>query len=346
METAMRLVSFVFAFFVFAAGAAPPAHAQVSPDVVAAAKKEGRVSFYTPLIADQVVRPLAAAFKAKYDIAVDFTRLDSNLVILKILQEYRAGRGTADVFTASLGIEELIAAGALRQFHAESATPLPAQFKDSHGFWVANRIYILGPAINTNLVAAGDRPKGFDDLLLPKWKGKIAWRPNNLTGAPGFIGNVLLSMGEEKGMAYLKKFAGQNPVALQVSDRAVLDQVVAGEYPLALSITNHNVGISRKEGAPVAWLPFEPAMVLTEQMGLTKLGPHPNAALLFVEFALSREGQQVFQKAGYVPSRPDVPPLDPELSPATGHFKANIVSPETVVKNRRHWDEVYRQLFR
>lgn len=342
----MRLASLIVAVTLFALGMAPSAQAQVSPDLIAAAKKEGRVSFYTPLIVDQVVRPLAAAFRAKYGIQVDFSRLDSNLVILKVLQEYRAGRGTADVFTTSLGIEELIAAGAIRQFHAEAANGLPAQFKDRNGFWVANRIYILGPAVNTNLVPLADRPKGFDDLLAPKWAGKIAWRPNNLTGGPGFIGNVLLSMGEEKGMDYLKKLAGQKPAALQISDRAVLDQVVAGEYPIALSISNHNVGISRKEGAPVAWLPFEPAMVLTDQMGLTKLGPHPNAALLFVEFTLSREGQIVFQQAGYVPSSPNVPPLDPELSPATGHFKANIVSPEIVEKNRRHWDEVYRQLFR
>jgi ABC-type Fe3+ transport system substrate-binding protein len=346
METAMRLASFSFAILALMLGVAPPGAAQVSPDVIDAAKKEGRVSFYTPLITDQVVRPLAAAFRAKYGIPVDFSRMDSNLVILKILNEFRAKQGVADVFTTSLGIEELIQSGAIRQYHAESANDLPRQFKDVHGYWVADRVYILGPAINTNLVPLVDRPKGFEDLLLPKWTGKIAWRPNDLTGAPGFIGNVLLSMGEDKGMTYLKKLAGQKPITLQMSDRAVLDQVVGGEYPLALSITNHNVGISRKDGAPVAWLPFEPAMVLTEQMGLTKLGPHPNAGLLFIEFALSREGQSVFQKAGYVPSRPDVPPLDPELSPTTGHFKANIVPPDVVEKNHRHWDDVYRQLFR
>jgi hypothetical protein len=131
-------------------------------------------------------------------------------------------------------------------------------------------------------------------------------------------------------MAYLRKFAQQKPIALQISDRAELDQVVAGEYPLALQITNHNVGISRKEGAPVEWLPLGRAMVLTDQMGLTKLSP----------------GQEVFRKAGYVPSRPGVPPLDPKLSPEAGGFKAIYVTPEMVRQNRRHWDDVYRQLFR
>jgi iron(III) transport system substrate-binding protein len=342
----MRLASIFFAMVLSAVRLAPAYAAGVSPDVIAAAQKEGRVSLYTPLIVDQVVRPLAAAFRAKYGIDVNFQRLDSSLLLLRILQEFRAKRADADVFTTSLGIEELIQAGAIKPFHAESADGLPSRFKDSHGYWVANRVYILGPAVNTNLVPEAERPKTFNDLLAPKWAGKIAWRANNLTGAPGFIGNVLLTMGEEKGMAYLKKLAAQRPVAVQISDRAILDQVIAGEYPMALSMTNHNVAISRKEGAPVTWLPLESSMALTEQIGLTKLGAHPNAGLLFVEFVLSREGQEVFQKAGYVPSRSDVPPLDPGLSPASGHYLANFVPPDVVEKNHRHWDEVYRQLFR
>ncbi len=81
----------------FALGALPPANAdEVSPALIAAAKKEGRVVFYTPLIVDQVVRPLAAAFRAKYGIPVDYARMDSDSVVLKILNENRAGHGGAD----------------------------------------------------------------------------------------------------------------------------------------------------------------------------------------------------------------------------------------------------------
>src|SRR5437764_7532644 len=98
----MRLMSFFIAILLFAFGGSFPSRAQVSPDVIAAAQKEGRVFFYTPLIVDQVVRPLAAAFREKYGIEVEFSRMDSNLVILKILQEFRAGRAAADVFTTSI----------------------------------------------------------------------------------------------------------------------------------------------------------------------------------------------------------------------------------------------------
>jgi iron(III) transport system substrate-binding protein len=345
-----RSLAQVFALFLAAAIAFQPATrvraAELGPDVVAAAKKEGRLTFYTPLIVDQVVRPLVAAFRAKYGIQVEFVRMDSSAVVLKVLNEYRAKRPVADAFTTSLGIEPLIAAGSTRAFRVPGMDVLPAGYKDPNNHWAADRVYVLEPAVNTKLVAPADRPKSYDDLLDPKWAGKMAWRPANLTGSTGFIADVLMGMGEEKGMDYLRKLARQKVVTVGASDRAVLDQIIAGEYPMALAMTNHNVEISRKDGAPLAWMPLSPAVIFSEQIGLTALATHPNAALLFADFVLSREGQTVFQKAGYIPSRPDVPPLDPKLLPAAGGFKANVATPEYVEKNYKHWDDIYRQLFR
>jgi iron(III) transport system substrate-binding protein len=328
-----------------ATGGAPTKAADIDPQIIAAAKKEGRVTLYSPLIVDQIVRPLVAAFRAKYGIQVDYIRMDSDAVVLKVINEYRAHRATADVFTTSLGIEPLIASGAIRKFRSGNVDELPAQYRDPNSYWVADRIYVLEPAVNTKLVPASERPKSYEDLLDPKWSGKMAWRPSNLTGSIGFIASVLTGMGEAKGMEYLRKLAKQKVVLLAVSDRAVLDQVVAGEYPMALAMTNHNVEISRKEGAPVDWIPLQ-GMIFSEQMGLTAQGPHPNAALLFLDYTLSREGQSVFRNAGYIPARPDVPPLNPKLLPAAGGFKASVATPAFVEKNRKHWDDVFRQLFR
>ena len=112
------------------AAGAPAKAADISAEIVAAAKKEGRVTFYTPLIVDQIVRPLVAAFRAKYGIQVDYIRMDSDAVVLKVINEYRAHRATADVFTTSLGIEPLIASGAIRKFRSGNVDELPAQYKD------------------------------------------------------------------------------------------------------------------------------------------------------------------------------------------------------------------------
>src|SRR5262245_5959798 len=320
--------------------------AEISPELVAAAKKEGRVALYTPLIVDQIVRPLAAAFRAKFGIPVDYQRLDSNQVVLKVLNEHRARRVTADVITTSLGIQGLINAKALRPFQSMSAAELPAHYKDPNGYWASVRLHVFGPAVNTNLVKEADRPKTYDDLLDPKWAGKMVWRRQNMTGSTGFIANILATRGEQQGMDYLRKLARQRVITVSISDRALLDQVIAGEYVMAIAMTNHNIEISRKEGAPLAWIPLEPAMMTSEQIALTTLSPHPNAGMLFVEYALSREGQGVFQKSGYIPSKPAIPPLDPKLLPATGGFKANVFSPVTVEQNLKRWDDIYDQLFR
>jgi ABC-type Fe3+ transport system substrate-binding protein len=341
-----RLTCFLLSVLLLALPGKTARAAEIDPALIAAAKKEGRVTFYTPLIVDQIARPLTQAFSRKYGIAAEFLRMDSDAVVLKILNEYRAKRSAADVFTTSLGIAALVQSGAARKFQSVSADALPAGFKDPNGYWLADRVYVLEPAINTKLVAAADYPKTYDDLLAPKWAGRMVWRPNNLTGATGFIGNILFGMGEEKGMELLRRLARQKVITLQMSDRAVLDQVVAGEYPLALAMTNHNVEISRKDGAPVAWMPLEPTIIFTEQIGVTTLGPHPNAGLLFLEYTMSREGQELFQKAGYIPARSDVPPLNPKLLPAANGLKSLVATPEIVEKNRKHWDDVYRQLFR
>jgi len=320
--------------------------AEISPELIAAAKKEGRVALYTPLIVDQIVRPLTAAFRAKYGIPVDYQRLDSNQVVLKVLNEHRARRVSADVITTSLGIQGLITAKALRPFQSVSAAELPPQYKDPNGYWASVRLHVFGPAVNTNLVKEADRPKTYDDLLDPKWAGKMVWRRQNMTGSTGFIANILQSRGEQAGMEYLRKLAKQRIITVTISDRALLDQVIAGEYLMAIAMTNHNIEISRHEGAPVAWIPLEPALMTSEQIGLTSLGPHPNAGLLFVEYALSREGQTVFQKAGYIPAHPAIPPRDPKLLPATGGFKANVFAPMTIEQNLKRWDDIYNQVFR
>jgi len=339
----LLLVALVFVALSFREAARA---AEIDPALVAAAKKEGRVVLYTPMIVDQIVRPLAAAFRAKYSIEVQYLRMDSAAVVLKILNEYRARRADADVFSTSLGIESLIASKAIRKFESVSAAELPANYKDPDGYWAANRLYVLGPAMNTRLIKQEDFPKTFDDLLDPKYAGKIVWRRNNLTGATGFVGNVLVTMGEEKGMDYLRKLARQQLITVSISDRAVLDQIIAGEYAMTIAMTNHNVEISRKQGAPVAWSPLETAMIFSEQMGLTTLSTRPNAGRLFVEYALSREGQTVFQKAGYIPTHPAVPPLEPKLLPAGGGFKGNVFTPAFVEKNRKKWDEIVETLFR
>ena len=341
-----RISAAVAALAVGIALLAPARAQEPSADLVARARAEGKVVYYTDLIVDQVVRPLVAAFEAKYGVKVEYSRADSQDTILKVLGEHHAGKMQADVFGLTSGHRALVDAGAVRRFDPINAAALPKEFKDPDHYWVSSNYYVMTPAVNTDLVAEKDRPRVYEDLLSPAWKDRMVWKPNDLSGAPGFIGNVLKTMGEDRGMDYLRKLAGQRIKSINASARAVLDQAIAGEHPLALQIFNHHAALSAKKGAPVQWLKMEPAMISMTIETLTANAPHPAAGELFVEFLLSKEGQTIFQKADYFPTRPDVPPSMPELAPTTGGFKANFVGPDDVTRDYTRWAKIYIDLFR
>jgi ABC-type Fe3+ transport system substrate-binding protein len=319
--------------------AASPAAAQPA-DLVAKAKAEGEVVYYTELIVEQIVRPLAAAFERKYGVKVVYWRGDSQAAALRLAMEHGAGRVTADVWSTASGIGALLEGGLIERFAFDGE--LPARYRDPAGFWVATNLIVVGAAVNT----AREPPASLDDLLAPRWRGEMVWKQNDITGAWGFIGNVLTSMGEGRGLAYLHALSGQNIAPVAASTRAILDSVIVGEHALVLGVSAHNTEISVKAGAPVAFLPLGGAWATPHTIGITAGAHHPNAARLFIDFVVSKEGQDIFRQAGYLPARPDTPPLSPKISPELAGFPVNVIAPEALERKLVRWSEVYDQVFR
>ena len=146
------------------------------------------------------------------------------------------------------------------------------------------------------------------DLLDPKWKGRMAWAGHATTsGAPGFVGLVLHEWGEDKGIDYLRELAKQNIIQFGGSARRRADQVVAGEYPMVLQGFNHQPVISARRGAPIDWIPMNPAMGVLS-VAASQGSPNPNAAKLLIEFFISQEGQKLFQAGDYIPVDPNIGP--------------------------------------
>lgn len=326
--------------------AASPAARADDKALYEAAKKEGQVNWYTGLIQNQVVRPVVAGFEKKYPgIKVNVTGGRQTELNLKILTEGKAGKLQADLTEGSTVVETLKPAGLIQPFKPEGWDKLPAQYRDPEGYWTAVVLYFLVPAINTEMVKAGDEPKTLDDLLDPKWKGKMAWTAEmTIGGPPGFIAAVLKEKGEEKGREYLKKLSAQQIKTVPSNPRVVLDQVIAGQYPLALVTYNHHSVISSGKGAPVKWLKIEPAVGAMAMSVLLK-GPHPNAAKLLINYLLSPEGAQVIRNANYIPSNPKVEAKDPTLKPETGKFKTVTPSPDEIVANVGKWIAIYKEYF-
>jgi ABC-type Fe3+ transport system substrate-binding protein len=322
----------------------PHAHAADNA-LYEAAKKEGQVVWYTSLIVNQAVRPLVAAFNKKYPgIEVRYSRGDSGPNAIKVIDEARAGKVVGDVFDGIATTPPLLKAGLVASFAPSNADQYPAALRDPDGRWNALVVYFLTPGINTQLVGK-DEIRAAADLLNPKWKGKIAWSTDPWSGSAVYVGSVLQTMGEDKGMAFLRALAKQDIVNVEATNRAILDQVILGQYPVALSIFNHHAEISAAKGAPVAWLKVEPISAPFHSIGLVKNAPHPNAGKLLINFLLSLEGQQAFAASGYLPALPSVPAKIPGLEPAAGGFSANFISPATMSANIDRWIGIKKDLF-
>src|SRR6185312_7546101 len=274
-------------------------HADDAATLYEAAKKEGEVVWYTSLIVNQAVRPLIAAFNKKYPgVEVKYARGDSGPNAIKVMNEARAGRVVGDVFDGIDTAPPLLKAGLVDKFVPSAADKYPLTLRDAEGRWNALIVYFLTPGINTDLVKK-DEIKTPQDLLNPKWKGKIAWSTVPSSGSGVYVGSVLQTMGEDKGMEFLRALAKQDIVNVDATNRAILDQVILGQYAIALSIFNHHALLSEQKGAPVTWLKTEPISAPFHSIGLVKNAPHPNAARLLIDFLLSEEGQRAFAAVDY-----------------------------------------------
>ena len=315
--------------------------------LIDAAKKEGRVTWYTTEIVDQLVRPVAVAFERKYGIHVDYVRADSSELVLRVFKEDQAKNPQADVFDGSTTVVGLRKADLVLKWRPSDAAKLPKQYLDAEGYWVATNLYVLTPVFNTNLVAKGSEPHTYEDLLDPKWKNKMVWAFSlSPSGAPGFIGLILAHMGREKGLAYLTRLAQQNITSVSASARQVLNQVVSGEYAIGLQLFNDQASVSASQGAPVVWIPISPAMTQLSVAGLNKAAPHPNAGKLLIDFLISDEGQKLFRNAKYLTVNPDVPPLDPSQRPDERTFQDIPFTPEQIQAAMPDWVAIYDRLFR
>jgi iron(III) transport system substrate-binding protein len=271
--------------------------------VIEGAKKEGSLVLYTSMTVDQAQK-LLAAFKVKYPfIQTSMFRAVGERLLTKILTEAQAGRHEFDVVqSAESQAYFLKKKNLLLKYVSSELKNVQKPFFDPDGYWAA--VYIMPNVIgyNTRMVQRSDVPKNDEDLLNPKWKGKIGMDHTK----PEWFAWKLKQMGEEKGLAYMRKLGAQE-FKLYAGLTILTNLLAAGEFPLVLNTYLHNVEEVKRKGAPIDWVSQDPIFTKFQPIGVGSKAAHPNAAKLFVDFMLSQEGQKIVASFGRVPTRRGVP---------------------------------------
>ena len=314
------------------------------------ARKEGQVIIYSAMIVNQALRPLVDSFNRKYPgVRASYWRGDSEDIAAKLAAESRARNLSVDVVEGT-GVGELvIEADLVQPFFTPEISNVPENLRDPRKLWAPTRVSYFSVAYNTRLVPPDKAPKTFEDLLDPQWKGKMSWRIGSSSGTPLFITNLRMAWGEEKAMAYFRKLADQKIVNFgSGSARTLVDRVIAGEYPIALNIFAHHPLISAAKGAPVASQLMDPVATTTATAAIPKGVRRPHAALLLVDFIVSKEGQEILSRADYFPVRPDVEPKAELASvvPAKAGVPQNLVLPESLGKYGDSSEKIFQDIFR
>jgi iron(III) transport system substrate-binding protein len=272
------------------------------------AQAEGEVVLYSSLNNEQIVS-LVDAFKKKYPfIKPSFFRGTSDRVLHRAMTEARAGRFAVDVMTsAGFQVQLMKESGLTQRYVAPEASGFDDGFKDSDGHWVSVHSLLNSMAYNTQLVRPNEAPKRYEDLLAPRWKGRLGVNVQD----PEWYVSLQRRWGKEKARGFLKALAAQQP-GVRDGHNLTAQLLAAGEYHVVTNTYAHIAARIKSQGGPVQYVFDEPVITYVHPIALAKAAPHPNAGKLLVSFILSAEGQRMLRDQGRIPSHRDI---DPQVFP-------------------------------
>ncbi len=301
--------------------------------LLADAKKQGQVVMYTSLnLKDSV--PLSEAFEKRTGIKVQLWRASSEKVLQRAITEARAGRFSPDILeTNGPEMEALYREQILEEFYSPHFTDLPAAAFPRHRHYVADRFNFFTIGYNTNLVKPEEVPNAYEDLVHPRWAGRVGIEGSDVD----WFGAMVKSMGEAKGLAFFRKVAQMKP-QIRTGHTLMAELVASGEIPLAATLYNHNVERLMVKGAPVKWKALRPTFGRPNAIGVAKRAPHPHAAMVFVDFMLSKEGQTILKERNRVPASLSV---DTHLN----KFAFQMIDPVITLDENEKWEKLWSELF-
>jgi iron(III) transport system substrate-binding protein len=297
------------------------------------ARKEGQLSLYTSLNTKDS-GPITEAFEKATGVKVLLWRSSSEKVLQRAVTEARAGRFACDVLeTNGPEMEAVYREKMLAEFHSPHFKDLPPAAFPKHRHWVADRFNFFTIGYNTNLIKPDEVPNSYDDLLHPRFAGKLALEASDTD----WFGAIVKHMGEAKGLAYFRKLAATKP-QMRNGHTLLAELVSSGEVPITATIYNHNIERLAVRGAPVKWKALNPTFGRPNAIGVLPRAAHPHAALLFTDFMLSPQGQQLLKERNRVPASTVV---DTQLN----KFAYEMIDPIITLDEADKWDKLWSELF-
>jgi iron(III) transport system substrate-binding protein len=307
------------------------------PKLIEAAKKEGEVVWYTTT-ALETSKKIADEFQKKYPfVRPVLFRTNNAPLVARVVSEARAGRylwdfvgGGGELYTP------LMERKLFGQYRSPETKMMDSDVYDKNGYWAAYTAstYVLG--FNTRQVKKDEVPRTYDALLDPRWKGRrIA-----VDTSAGMLHALSGLWGREKAISYFKRLAAQEAVP-QEGNTLRAQLVAAGEYPLGFVLA-HGTQLLVTKGAPTDWVALEPAVMRIVILALAAKPPHPNAARLFYDFIISKDGQEILRSFNRPPIRNDVEADPPRLVKG---YKRVTMFPDTY-RDLEATQKIYNDIFR
>jgi iron(III) transport system substrate-binding protein len=269
--------------------------------LIAEAKKEGSLMLYTSM-APSNFESLRADFEKKYGIKVNVWRAGDDKVLQRIMTEAKAGRFNFDlVHINTFEMEILHRENVLERVKSPYHKKLDPAALAPHGEYVATRRSVILMAYNTDQVKKSELPKTYQDLLDPKWKGRLGVEMKDQE----WFYAVANSMGPEKGLKYFRDLVATNAPTVRTGHSLLNNLVVSGDIPLALTVYGHMPVLAKQKGAPIEWFALEPTIAVSFAAGLSKKAAHPNAAMLFYDFMIT-DAQKPLGQMFYIPTSKEV----------------------------------------
>jgi len=300
--------------------------------LAAGAKREGTLTIYTSAaVADMT--PVAAAFEKKYGVSVKVWRASSEAIVQRSVTEARGGRFDVDVLeTGGAALEALHREQLLQRLAPPPAADLNPAALTPHGEWTGTRYNVFVAAYNTKLVRREELPKSYDDLLDPRWKGRLGIE----SADSDWFGALIGSLGETRGLKLFRDIVAANGISVRSGHTLLANLVVTGEVPFALTTYTFRTEQLKKSGAPLDWVAIPPTIARFEGTGVARRAPHPHAAILFFEFLLT-DAQDLLRGREMFTARRDAEALPAGMSLV-------FIDAARSLDESRKWSKYYRDI--